>query len=70
MNNNDNTQGEIITQTSTDCADQPALKDVFKDDFHIGVALSQDQIYGNEPEAIAIAENHFNTNGYLFVRVR
>ncbi|MFB0525445.1 MAG: endo-1,4-beta-xylanase [Phycisphaerae bacterium] len=49
MNNNDNTQ------------DYPALKDVFKDDFYIGAALSLDQIFGNEPEAIALVEKHFNS---------
>lgn len=38
-----------------------ALKDVFKDDFYIGVALSLDQISGNEPNAIAMVEKHFNS---------
>lgn len=60
MKINVNIQGKAITQTSTHCADQPPLKDVFKDDFHIGVALSEDQINGNEPEAITIVEKHFN----------
>jgi endo-1,4-beta-xylanase len=39
----------------------PALKDVFKDDFHIGAALSLNQISGNEQDAIAVVEKHFNT---------
>ena len=39
----------------------PALKDVFKDDFVIGAALSIDQLTGKEPDSIAIVEKHFNT---------
>ena len=42
-------------------AGQPALKDVFKDDFHVGVALSLDQISGNEPEAMSVVERQFNS---------
>ncbi|MDH7599821.1 MAG: endo-1,4-beta-xylanase [Sedimentisphaerales bacterium] len=41
--------------------DYPALKDVFKDDFYIGVALSGDQILGRQPQAMAIVERHFNS---------
>lgn len=40
---------------------RPALKDAFKDDFHIGVALSLNQISGSEPNAIALVEKHFNS---------
>jgi endo-1,4-beta-xylanase len=40
---------------------QPALKDVFRDDFCIGAALSVDQISGREPDAIALVEKHFNS---------
>jgi endo-1,4-beta-xylanase len=50
-----------IAATSGKYARQPALKDVFKDDFHIGVALSLDQISGNEPEAISLMEKHFDS---------
>lgn len=39
----------------------PALKDVIKDDFYIGVALNLDQILGNEPNATALVEKHFNS---------
>ena len=39
---------------------QPALKDVFKDDFGIGVALNLDQISGKEPKTTAQVEKHFN----------
>ncbi|MDZ7261063.1 MAG: endo-1,4-beta-xylanase [candidate division KSB1 bacterium] len=37
------------------------LKDVFKNDFYIGVALSLDQISGKDPKAMAIVEKHFNS---------
>ena len=40
---------------------QPALKDVFKDDFYIGAALSLDQILGKEPQTLALLERHFNS---------
>jgi len=41
--------------------DVPSLKEVFKDDFPIGVALSLDQIYGREPAALRLVERHFNS---------
>ena len=37
------------------------LKDVFKNDFYIGAALSLDQISGKEPEAVAVVEKHFSS---------
>ncbi|MGD0591253.1 MAG: endo-1,4-beta-xylanase [Bacteroidota bacterium] len=40
---------------------QPALKDIFRDDFYIGVALSLNQISGKEPDAITLVEKHFNS---------
>jgi endo-1,4-beta-xylanase len=46
---------------SGEYASRAALKDVFKDDFHVGVALSLDQIFGNEPEAISLVEKHFDS---------
>jgi endo-1,4-beta-xylanase len=39
----------------------PALKDVFKNTFHIGAALSADQIFGKEPEAMALVAKQFNS---------
>ena len=39
-------------------ADQPALKNVFKDDFYIGAALSVEQITGKDPEAIEQVKQH------------
>lgn len=41
--------------------DQPALKELFEDDFHIGVALNLNQISGNEPQAMALVKKHFNS---------
>jgi len=39
----------------------PALKDIFKDDFKIGVALNSDQIYGRDHEALTVITQHFNS---------
>jgi endo-1,4-beta-xylanase len=41
--------------------DPPALKELFRDDFYIGVALNLDQISGNEPKSTAVVEKHFNS---------
>jgi len=56
-----NTPDGTASGIRTERADQPALKNIFKDDFHIGAALSLNQISGNEPEAMAVVEKHFNT---------
>jgi len=40
---------------------QPALKDIFKDDFYIGAALSLEQIEGRDADGIALVEKHFNS---------
>jgi endo-1,4-beta-xylanase len=61
LKNSKDTQVGPVTEISTEYANQPALKDVFKDDFYIGVALSLNQIFGNEPDAIALVEKHFNS---------
>ena len=50
-----------FSNISSKYSEQPALKDVFKNDFYIGAALSLNQISGNEPDAIALVEKHFNT---------
>jgi endo-1,4-beta-xylanase len=42
----------------TQPSDSPALKDLFKDDFLIGAALSADQITGKEPAAAALVKKH------------
>ena len=39
----------------------PALKDVFKKDFLIGMALSDDVVSGKDPQAASIVEKHCNT---------
>jgi endo-1,4-beta-xylanase len=38
-----------------------SLKDVFRDDFYIGVALNLDQILEKEPKTTAQVEKHFNS---------
>ncbi len=40
---------------------QKALKEVFREDFQIGAALNETQIYGNDPIANPIIKKHFNT---------
>lgn len=42
-------------------ADRPALKKVFKNDFHVGAALSQDQISGNNAAAMMLVKEQFNS---------
>ena len=39
----------------------PALKDVFRDDFYIGAALSLNQISGNEPASTTLVAKQFNS---------
>jgi endo-1,4-beta-xylanase len=51
----------IVTSLTAKYTDEPALKDAFEDDFRVGVALSLDQISGNDPSAIALVEKHFNS---------
>jgi endo-1,4-beta-xylanase len=41
--------------------EKQTLKDVYKNYFHIGVALSLDQIMGKEPKTIETVEKHFNS---------
>jgi endo-1,4-beta-xylanase len=54
-------QNQTVETNRADSAGQPALKEVFKEDFPIGAALSLDQISGKEPKAMALVEKHFNT---------
>lgn len=51
----------LILAEDTVGADTPALKNVFKDHFLIGGALNRDVVTGNDPNAVAIAVQHFNT---------
>jgi endo-1,4-beta-xylanase len=41
--------------------DRPALKKVFKKDFHIGAALSHDQVAGKDAAAVALIKEQFNS---------
>jgi len=56
-----NAPDRTVPTGRTETAAQPALKDVFKDHFYVGAALSLDQISGKEPEAMAVVEKHFNS---------
>ena len=40
---------------------QSGLKDIFKDDFYVGTALSLDQIVGKEPAVLSLVEKHFSS---------
>jgi endo-1,4-beta-xylanase len=61
LKNNENVQNKSAAATDAVSTDHSTLKNAFKDDFHIGAALSLDQITGKEPEAMALVEKHFNT---------
>ena len=52
---------KMVPKINTSNSKKPTLKDVFKNDFHIGVALSLDQISGKEPKTLEIVEKHFNS---------
>lgn len=41
-------------------AEPPRLKDVFKGDFVVGTAISNDQLDGNDPKRLALAAEQFN----------
>jgi len=51
----------IVLVSTCDKSKQPGLKDVFKDDFYIGVALNEDQFTGRDARATAVVEKHFNS---------
>jgi endo-1,4-beta-xylanase len=42
-------------------ADQPTLKDVFKDDFLVGAAIGTEQALGNERQSLQLVARQFNT---------
>jgi len=54
-------QIEIVKTGRIETATRPVLKEVFKRDFHIGAALSVDQICGNEPDALSLVAKHFSS---------
>ena len=54
-------EDRTLTTDSVGTARRVVLKDAFKGDFLIGAALSADQIFGKEPEAMALVARHFNS---------
>lgn len=56
----DRTESPVATGRDAGSA-QGVLKDVFKDDFFIGAALSLEQVSGKEPQALALVEKDFNS---------
>ena len=50
-----------VSKVTDSNIENAALKDAFKNNFYIGVALSLDQILGKEPKTIEIVEKHFNS---------
>jgi len=49
------------SKDNTDNISQPALKDVFQDDFYIGAALNIQQILGEEPDTMKLVAGQFNS---------
>jgi endo-1,4-beta-xylanase len=52
---------QIVSEVSGGQVEKQVLKDAYKKDFHIGVALSLDQIMRKEPKTIEVLEKHFNS---------
>jgi endo-1,4-beta-xylanase len=50
-----------VSKVTDSNIENAALKNAFKNNFYIGVALSLDQILGKEPKTIEIVEKHFNS---------
>lgn len=50
----------IVTLSSAVAAEPPVLKDAFKKDFLVGVALGTRQVMGEEPQALELAAKQFN----------
>lgn len=50
-----------LTANPAHAADRPLLKEVFKANFRVGVALGTQQIMGDEPAALALAAKQFNS---------
>jgi endo-1,4-beta-xylanase len=51
----------VVFVFCSSCSQKPKLKDAFKGYFYIGAAVSQSQISGDDPKAIEIVKEHFNT---------
>ncbi len=54
-------EGCASEQPGSSSSPQPALKDVFKKDFLIGMAVNNNVVCGNDVNAAAIVEKHCNT---------
>ena len=52
---------KLVSEVSGGELEKQTLKDAYKKNFHIGVALNLDQIVGKEPKAIEVVEKHFNS---------
>jgi len=50
-----------IILISLGCSQKPKLKEVFRDDFYIGAALTGNQILGKDTRAIRIVKDQFNS---------
>ena len=53
--------GLAIVMIGLAAAQQPSLKKVFANDFRVGSALGTDQVLGNEPAALELVAQQFNT---------
>jgi endo-1,4-beta-xylanase len=51
----------LLVADSNVGAEQPALKDAFKDKFRVGAALGTHQVMGQEPAAMKLVARQFNT---------
>lgn len=51
----------MLTTVTVQASVEPALKDVFANDFYIGAALNRSQIDGNLPKETALVAEQFNT---------
>ncbi len=49
------------SDSETNQTEEPALKDVFKDNFLIGSAINQYQVEGSDSTAMNLVKKHFNT---------
>ena len=52
---------KLVSEVSGGELEKQTLKDTYKKNFHIGVALNLDQIVGKEPKTIEVVEKHFNS---------
>jgi endo-1,4-beta-xylanase len=53
--------GLVIAASGLAFSDRPALKKIFKKDFHIGAAVDRAQISGQDAAALALVKDQFNS---------